>query len=133
MRFGRRDRRTSHWRAKSRISSFLRSFALFLYVDIHMAIFYEVIKAVFFALTIAIGIFHLRWDVLWISDPLMEQLQKYIMPWYMLFCGIMLGYLVAHVRSGTQETEEWTNAIYIKSFLIGIISWIILSVWYMYV
>lgn len=98
-----------------------------------MAIFYEVIKAVFFAFTVAIGVFHLRWDVLWISDPLTEQLQTYIMPWYMLFCGIMLWYLIAHIRAGTKETEEWTTSVYIKSFLIGIILWIILAVVYMYI
>lgn len=98
-----------------------------------MAIFYEIIKAVFFALTIAVGVFRLRGDVLWLSDPLTQQLQTYIMPGYLLLCGVMLGYLIAHIWAGTQETEEASTKIYTKSFLIGIVLGIILSVVYMYV
>lgn len=97
-----------------------------------MSVFYDIIKAIFFIQTVIVGIFYLRGKFLGIADPTSQMLQSYLMPGYMLFCGIMLGYLIAHIWSGTHTDKDAITGIYIKSFIIGIILGLGLSFAYMY-
>ncbi len=98
-----------------------------------MVIFFEIIKAIFFGLTILVWVFYLRWKYLWLADGQTQQLQQLLMPWYMVFCGIMLGYMIAHVWAWTLQNEEDKKKIYIKSFIIGIGLWLCLALVYIFV
>jgi uncharacterized membrane protein len=93
-----------------------------------MKIFFEILKWFFFFFTIIVGIFFLRWHIL-LSNHIHELIKTFIMPWYLIFCGLMIGYLIANIRS---RNEDSTN-IYTKSFIIGIIIGILLSLSYMFI
>lgn len=97
-----------------------------------MSVVYEIIKGVFFALTLVVGLFYLRW-AFFLEGEVYNQAQQLLMPWYMLFCGLMMGYLIAHVWIANREKDMPTTGVYIKSFMIGIILGLGLSLSYMFV
>lgn len=93
-----------------------------------MNIFFEILKSFFFFLTIIVWLFFLRGDIL-LSNNVYEIIKTFIMPWYLIFCGLMIGYLIANIQS--KDTHD-TN-IYTKSFIIGITIWLVLSLSYMFI
>ncbi len=93
-----------------------------------MKTFFEILKWFFFFLTIVVGIFFLRWQVL-LSPNLYEIIKFFIMPAYLIFCGVMIGYLIAHIWAQNESSTK----IYTKSFIIGIIIGIVLSITYMFI
>jgi uncharacterized protein YacL len=93
-----------------------------------MKTFYEILKWFFFFLTIMIWLFFLRWEVL-LSSSIYEIIKTFIMPWYLVFCGLMIGYLIANIQSRNTQSDN----IYTKSFIIGIIIWITLALSYMFI
>jgi len=97
-----------------------------------MAIFFEVLKWIFFFMTILVWLFFLRWDVV-IWENYYYIVKQIMMPWYLLFCWLMLWYIIAHIRNGSDIDNPDKKSIYIKSFLIGIIVGLILSVLYIIV
>lgn len=52
------------------------------------------------------------------------------MPGYLIVTGLMVWNLVAHIWS-KREFDE--NKVYSKSFIIGIILWVILALVYMFI
>lgn len=93
-----------------------------------MKTFFEILKWFFFFLTIIVAIFFLRGEIL-LSSHVYEIIRAFIMPWYLIFCGIMIWYLIAHIRS----KEDNSPNIYTKSFIAGIVIWIVLSLTYMFI
>ncbi len=93
-----------------------------------MKTFYEILKWFFFFLTIIIWLFFLRGEIL-LSSNTYEIVKAFIMPWYLVFCGLMIWYLIAHIRS----KENDSAIIYTKSFIIGVIIGIVLSLSYMFI
>ncbi|HPC34355.1 MAG TPA: hypothetical protein PLP73_01735 [Candidatus Absconditabacterales bacterium] len=93
-----------------------------------MKTFFEIIKGFFFFLTVIVGIFFLRGQIL-LSPSLYEIIKVFIMPAYLIFCGVMAGYLIAHIRSQNENSTK----VYTKSFIIGIIIGIILAISYMFI
>ncbi|MCK9467082.1 MAG: hypothetical protein M0P94_02030 [Candidatus Absconditabacterales bacterium] len=93
-----------------------------------MKTFFEILKGFFFFLTIIVGIFFLRGQIL-LSPNLYEIIKIFIMPAYLMFCGVMIGYLVAHIRSKNENSTK----IYTKSFIIGVIIGILLSITYIFI
>lgn len=75
-----------------------------------------------------VWIFFLRGHIL-LSTYTHEIIKTFIMPGYLVFCGIMIGYLIAHVWAKNQDS---TN-IYTKSFIIWVVIWIVLSISYMFI
>ena len=53
-----------------------------------------------------------------------------LMPWYMIFAGIMLWYVLANIQIGYEEDKSEAVKIYTKFFLIGISIGILLWVIY---
>lgn len=96
-----------------------------------MSVVYEMIKWVFFALTLVVGLFYLR-GAFFLDGEVYDQAQQLLMPWYMLFCGLMMGYLIAQIWIANRDQDMSTTGVYIKSFMIGIILWLWLSVSYMF-
>lgn len=74
----------------------------------------------------------MRWEILFADN--FELIKKIIIPWYLVFCGLMLWYLVATFRVGREKYKEDINKerIATRSFLIGIVSWAIFSLLYVF-
>lgn len=81
--------------------------------------FYAIVKIIYFIVTIAIAVFFLGWDLL-----LWEQYNSvvwYLIPWYLLLCGIMIWYIITKLRIIVNESSERIQRIYLQWFIIGII------------
>jgi uncharacterized protein YacL len=98
-----------------------------LYLERAMATFYEVMKWFFFFATIVIGAIFLRWEIIFGAESYIK-IKSMIIPWYLVFCGIIIGYIIAHMISSDGETSQKT---YVTSFIIGIIIGIVLALSYM--
>ena len=94
-----------------------------------MGIFFEVTKGIFFFLTIIVGVFFLRGDLV-LSPQNYELTKELLVPGYLIFCGMMLGYIIARLWMGYDEDHPQKNTIYIKSFMIGISLGIFLAILY---
>ncbi len=57
-------------------------------------------------------------------------IKEILMPGYLIFCGIMLGYILARISIGYNEQIENETKIYTKYFLIWTIIWIVLAIIY---
>ncbi|MCF7834977.1 hypothetical protein K9M48_02885 [Candidatus Gracilibacteria bacterium] len=99
-----------------------------------MYIFFEAIKGIFLLLTILIGVLFLRGNIL-LGEETFVLAKQIAMPGYMVFCGLIIGYLIAHIRIGNEleENSGEKNKIYIKSFIIGIIIGFILAISYVFI
>lgn len=86
-----------------------------------MQYLYRIIKAIYFVLTIGVGIFFMRWKL--VFPDMYDSIVSYVMPGYVVLCGLMIGYLVAYIRISMEVDENRKQAIYLQSFIIGIILW----------
>ena len=97
-----------------------------------MSTFFEIIKGIFFFLTVVVGLFLLRGSV--IFGPEYQLLIKQIlMPGYLVFCGTMFGYIIARIQLGYDDEHPHKNKIYVRSFIIGIIIGMVLAITYMFI
>ncbi|MEI7562264.1 MAG: hypothetical protein WCJ39_00655 [bacterium] len=47
--------------------------------------------------------------------------KQLLLPGYLVFCGMMFGYIISRLRLGYEEDHPKKDAIYIRSFIIGIV------------
>lgn len=93
---------------------------------------FEIIKRFFFFLTVGIGIVLIRGEVIfWPEYALI--IKQILMPWYLVLCGTMFGYILARAQLGYEEEHPHQNKIYVRSLIIGIISGMILAIIYMFI
>ncbi len=92
-----------------------------------MKTFFQIITWFFFFLSIIVWLFFLRWDVIF-SAQAFKIIKMILIPGYLILTWLMVWYLVANIRSRQNNNEE---RVYSKSFLIWIISWVILALVYM--
>lgn len=92
-----------------------------------MKTFFQIITWFFFFFSILVWLFFLRWDVIF-SLQAFKIIKMILIPWYLILTWLMVWYLVANIRSRTNSDEE---RVYSKSFIIWIISWVILALAYM--
>jgi hypothetical protein len=97
-----------------------------------MGVFFEFIKWIFFFLTIVVGLFFLRGDIL-ISAQYYDIVKQLLMPGYLIFCGMMFGYIIARLRLGYEEEHPQKTKIYVRSFIIGISIGVLLAVFYIFI
>lgn len=97
-----------------------------------MTIFFEFIKGIFFFLTIVVGLFFLRGSII-VGPEYYAVVKEILMPGYLVFCGMMFGYIIARLRLGYDEEHPQKTKIYIRSFIIGITIWILLAVMYIFI
>lgn len=97
-----------------------------------MYIFFEFVKGIFFFLTIVVGLFFLRGNI-FISAEYYHIVKQLLMPGYLIFCGMMFGYIIARLWLGYEEDHPREKQIYIRSFIIGISMGILLSVIYIFI
>jgi hypothetical protein len=46
--------------------------------------------------------------------------KQLLLPGYLIFCGMMFGYIIARLWLGYEEEHPQKQAIYVRSFMIGI-------------
>ena len=55
------------------------------------------------------------------------------MPGYLIFCGMMFGYIMSRLRLGYEEEHPQKTKIYVRSFIVGISMGIVLAVFYIFI
>ena len=93
-----------------------------------MHIFYEVMKWFFFFATLLVGIVFLRGELIRWSVQY-ATIKSIIVPWYLVFCGIIIWYIIAYMFGSNPETM---HKRYVTSFVIGISIGIVLAIGYMF-
>lgn len=97
-----------------------------------MGLLLEVLKWIFFFLTIIIGIFFVRGkDIIWVNYY--DTVRQILMPGYLIFCWIMLGYIISRVWIGYDDDIPNKDQIYTKSFIIWVSIGIILAIIYIFI
>jgi hypothetical protein len=82
-----------------------------------MTIFFEIMKFIFFVVTILLGLFFSRGRLVFADEQYLF-IQKMMMPGYMVLCGMMIGYLIGSVRlSRYDNPKEKANHIYAMSLI----------------
>lgn len=99
-----------------------------------MGMLLEMLKWIFFFLTVLIGLFFLRGQVI-VGPAYYDIVRQIVMPGYLLFCGCMIGYIISRIRMGYDDEIEYAkkNMIYTRSFIIGISIGIVLAVIYIFI
>ncbi|HMY80846.1 MAG TPA: hypothetical protein PLW93_01625 [Candidatus Absconditabacterales bacterium] len=92
-----------------------------------MAVFFEVMKFIFFIITIMLGLFFARGKLIFDDDQFLL-IQKIMMPGYMILCGMMIGYLVGSIWLSRQDDPVSTsNHIYAISLVFGLVLGVVLA------
>ena len=94
-----------------------------------MIFFIEICKGIFFFLSIVVGIFLLRGEQL-INRETYILIKEVLMPGYLIFCGIMVGYIWGRVQTNEEEDKEKQTKTLTKTFMIGTSVGILLAVIY---
>ena len=99
-----------------------------------MWIFFKILRGFFLFLTIVIGVVYLRGDLLF-SAQNFQLIKTILVPGYLVFCGLIIGYLIATLWAGREQYQDFDDKekIAIKSFIIGIVVGILLAVIYLFV
>ncbi|MDR0651560.1 MAG: hypothetical protein LBG59_09545 [Candidatus Peribacteria bacterium] len=99
-----------------------------------MRIFFKILRGFFLFLTIIVGIVYLRGDVLF-SPQNFALIKTLLIPGYLIFCGLIIGYLIATLRAGRNAYQDFDDKekIAIKSFIIGIVVGISLAIVYLFI
>lgn len=97
-----------------------------------MNILFEVLKWLFFFVTIIVSLFFLRWDVV-LSEQYFFVVKQILIPWYLLLCWNMFGYIIANIRSWNDSENQQRKKIYTKSFIIWIVIWTVLACSYIFI
>ena len=95
-----------------------------------MRTLFKVLRWFFYFLTIVTGIVYMRGEVLFEWNY--ELIKSIVVPGYLVFCGLMLGYLIATFWVGRAKYKEEINKerIATRSFIIGSICWIVFALIY---
>lgn len=97
-----------------------------------MAILFQVLRGGFYFLTLIMWVFLLRWELIF-GDNVAKMLMMFLMPGYLLLCGVMVWYLVSLIWAG-KDTEDTVASIKEQilktSFIIGIVVGILLALGY---
>lgn len=97
---------------------------------INMQYFYNIVKVIYYILTIFVGVFFLRWELLfWTSYT---TILEYIIPGYLVLCGIMFWYIISKLAIVNMDDIKNHNAIQLRSFVIGTILWVLLALLYIF-
>lgn len=57
---------------------------------------------------------------------------EYIIPWYFLLCGLMIGYVISQIALLTRDSDEYNESIQMKIFVIWLGIGIILALLYIF-
>lgn len=94
-----------------------------------MIFFMEICKGIFFFLTIVVGLIFLRGENI-MGENASNIIKDILIPWYMIFSWIMMGYILAHIQLWYEEDKTQITKIYTKFFLIGVSIGVFLGIIY---
>lgn len=99
-----------------------------------MRTLFKVLRGFFYFLSIITGVIYLRGDVLFSSD-VFELIKSFLIPWYLIFCWLMLWYLIATCWVWRDKYQEDINKekIGTKSFIIGCACGLLFALLYLFV
>ena len=90
--------------------------------------FYTIVKIIYYILTIFVGVFFLRWELLFGSYY--TTLLEYVIPGYLVFCGVMIGYIISKLAAINSSELNNHHAVQMRSFVIGLVIWVLLALLY---
>ena len=98
-----------------------------------MRTLFKVLRWFFYFLTIVTGVVYMRGEVLFEGNY--ELIKSILVPWYLVFCGLMMWYLIATFWVGREKYKEEINKerIATRSFLFGSILGIVFALAYILV
>ena len=98
-----------------------------------MRTLFKVLRWFFYFFTIVAGVVYMRGEVLFEWN--FELIKSIVIPWYLVFCGLMLWYLVATFWVGREKYKEEIDKerIATRSFLIWSVFWIVFALVYILV
>ncbi len=99
------------------------------FIDI-MQHFYGIVKIIYYILTIFVGVFFLRWELLF--GTAYTSLLEYVIPGYLVLCGIMFGYVISKLATINMEDLNNYNAVQLRSFVIGTVVGVGLALIYIF-
>ncbi len=85
-----------------------------------MVILYEILKIAFLIATILIALFFLRWNYILPSDTYIFG-GKILLPFYIVLCGVMVGYIIWQVMLAKWDENVSASHIYVRAFTVGLI------------
>lgn len=97
-----------------------------------MSILFQVLRGLFYFFTFLMGVLLVRGDIIFWTE-IFKVIKEIFMPWYLIFCGIMVGYLIALLWQGK---TPWSGdlvikeTIFKKSFIVGVGIGLVLAVCY---
>ena len=94
-----------------------------------MKTFFDIIIWFFFFLSIVVGLFLLRGEVLFSLDAY-KLIKNILLTWYLVITWLMIWYLVANIWSKQSSDEK---KVYSKSFVVGVIFGVVLALVYMFI
>ena len=99
-----------------------------------MRTLFKVLRWFFYFLTIVTGVVYMRGEVLF-DESVFKLIKTILIPGYLVFCGLMMWYLIATFRVWNEKYKEEINKerIATRSFLIGSVLWIIFALLYIFV
>ncbi len=97
-----------------------------------MYILREVLKWMFFFITLFVALIFLRWES-FLSTNQVLLIKQILMPWYLLFCGLMVWYVFSLIMQKPTYSESMQTKIYIKWFVIWITIWLVLWISYIFI
>jgi hypothetical protein len=91
---------------------------------------FKVLRWFFYFFTVVTGIIYMRGEVLFEWNY--ELIKSIVVPWYLVFCGLMLWYLIATFWVWREKYKEEINKerIATRSFLIGSVCGIVFALVY---
>lgn len=93
-----------------------------------MKVLFELVKGLFLFMTIAIGIFFVRGEILFSPDAYVL-IKQFLVPWYLIFCGLMIGYLITMIYDKSDDSA-YLHRIYARYFMVGLLLGIVLAIAY---
>lgn len=96
-----------------------------------MIIFFQVLQGFFYFFTLVIWALLLRGEIMFGSE-IFKVIKEVLMPGYLIFCGIMIGYIIAAIwkNKSSGNTVPSQERIFKKSFIIGILMGLVLALSY---
>ena len=90
-----------------------------------MKTYFDIVKLVFFVLTIFVALFQLRIKGV-ISSSFLDGIWPFILPVYFVFVGLIIWYIIWYIVDLSHDNKQ-TEKDYILWFIIWAVLWVILA------
>lgn len=97
-----------------------------------MRTLFKILRWFFYFFTIVTGVVYMRGEVLFWDN--FDLIKNILIPWYLVFCGLMFGYLVATFWVWREKYVEDINKerIATRSLIIWVVWWIVFNLVYLF-